>query len=93
MLALTISALLTVVALASALALADCWVRGRYVLESLKRERDLLDAGFVPVAQPVENRVRPAVRFAALATPARLPSQRVASDRTRLQPSSVPGAA
>lgn len=86
MLALTISALFAVVALASALALADCWVRGRYVFERLKQERDLLDAGFVPVALPVEQRMRQAVRFDALATPARLPVQRLVAPRPRPLP-------
>ena len=90
MLALTISALFTVVALASALALADCWVRGRYVFEGLRQERALLDAGFVPVAQPVEQRIRKTVRFEALSTPARLPAQRHGAPRARPLPVSVP---
>lgn len=93
MLALTISAFLVVVALTSALALADCWVRGRYVFERLKQERDLLNAGFVPVAQPVEQRVRQAVRFDALATPARLPAHRLVAPQPRLSPLSLTDAA
>ncbi|MEL6487982.1 MAG: hypothetical protein AAFQ13_12665 [Pseudomonadota bacterium] len=93
MLALTISALLVVVALASALALADCWVRGRYVFEGLQHERALLDAGFVPVAQPVEQRVRQAVRFDTLATPPRVPGQRLVASRGRPVGLSVTGAA
>ena len=93
MLALTISALMVAVALASALALADCWMRGRYVFEGLKQERALLDSGFVPVAQPVEQRVRQAVRYDVLATPARLPAQRLVAARARPSSLPVPGAA
>jgi len=83
MLTLAIAALLMIVALASIATLIDCWIRGRYIFESLKNESDLLDAGFVPVIAPKEQRVRQQMRFDALATPSRLPSQRLAGYRSQ----------
>ena len=92
MLTLALVALLIAVIAATALALADCWIRGRYLFESLREERALLDAGFVPMAQRQETRVRQPVHFDTLATPARLPSQRLAVDRS-LSRHAAPGAA
>lgn len=94
MLALTIAALLVMVTIASVITLADCWVRGRYVFEGLKREEALLDAGFLPMNRPVEQRPRPQMRFDALAMPGRIPGQRLAADRQRSRrPSPARGAA
>lgn len=47
---LFVTGLFVIVAIASALALADAWFRGRYVFEQLLEERALLEQGFVPVA-------------------------------------------
>jgi len=92
MITLALSALLAVVVVATGLTLVDCWIRGRYVFESLREERTLLDAGFVPMAQGGETRVRQPVRFDALATPVRVPSQRLTADRSRSR-RAAPGAA
>lgn len=80
MLALGIVTLIAVIAVASALTLLDCWIRGRYVFESLKAERALLDAGFVPVVPPAQMRLRKPVAFETLAMPQR-PVPRVADQR------------
>lgn len=74
MLVFAITTLLTLVGLGSAMTLADCWIRGRYTLESLQEERALLDAGFLPMPQPIEQRVRQSLRFEALAMPSHLTS-------------------
>lgn len=58
MIAITLASLFLVVSLATALALADSWLRGRYAFAALKRERALVDAGFVPMAQAQELRLR-----------------------------------
>jgi hypothetical protein len=99
MLMLTIIALLVLVGIASALTLVDSWVRGRHELERLAQERTLLDRGFVPMQPAGEVRIRQAVRYEALAVPARLPESRLATARQRsrqaprLQPARAPGAA
>lgn len=86
MLALTIASLFTLAAFASLLTLVDCWIRGRYEFVRLGQERALIDAGFTPTPAALEQRVRqPAVRFEALATPARLPVLRALPDH-RLAP-------
>lgn len=92
MLALAISALITLVALATAVTLADCWISGKFVFEGLREERALLDAGFVPMQASGDHRVRKPVGFQTLATPARLPAQRLVKDHSRPQ-RSLPGAA
>lgn len=99
----TIIGLFGIVIIASALALIDCWIRGRYVFEGIQEERALLDAGFVPMAKAVETRQRQPVRFDALATPARLPRPHLPQQRIHnrarqslpaaLQPVRVSGAA
>ncbi len=90
MLVFAIATFFTLVCVASAIALADCWVRGRYTFEILREERALLEAGFVPMAQPAEQRVRQALRFDALTGQSypsgRLPVQRVIADRPRSRP-------
>ena len=96
MITFALSALLAAVTIATVLTLIDNFVRGRLVFEALREERALLDAGFVPMATASETRVRQPVRFDALATPTRLPSQRLAAQRPHSRPRSqrsAPGAA
>lgn len=96
MITLALTALLGAVIIATGLSLVDNFIRGRYVFEALREERALLDAGFVPMATASETRVRQPVRFDALATPSRIPSQRLAADRPHSRPRSrraAPGAA
>ena len=87
MLALGIVALIAVIAVASGLTLLDCWIRGRHVFESLRAERALLDAGFVPVAPAAPVRLRKPVAFETLAMPPRpaprMRDQRLAPARPR----------
>ena len=92
MLTLAISALITLIGLATVETLADCWISGKSVFEGLRKERALLDAGFVPMQGSGEHRVRKPVGFQALATPARLPAQRLVKDRSHPQ-RSLTGAA
>lgn len=96
MITLALIALLGAVVIATGLTLVDSFIRGRYVFEALQEERALLDAGFVPMAAASEVRIRQPVRFDALATPSRIPSQRLAADRPYSRPRSqraAPGAA
>ena len=62
MLALALAALFGVTAIATALSLADSWIRGRSALRVLRREQALLAAGFVPQIEPSETRLRQEVR-------------------------------
>jgi len=48
MLALTLTCLIIVAAVATGLSLIDSWLRGRGAYRVLKREKALLKAGFVP---------------------------------------------
>ena len=67
MIALTIAALFTVICLATALTLVDFWLRGRSAYGSLRRQSELLKAGFVPQVEAKVVRLRPnAPRFAAI---------------------------
>ena len=59
MIVLTVSAFLAVVAVATAIALVDNWIRGREVYNQLLHERALARAGFVPVVDSPEIRQRP----------------------------------
>lgn len=87
MLFLAIMAFLALVGMVSLITLADCWVRGRYTLESLRKESALLEASFLPMARPKEQRLRQSLRFEALATPDRrdgwVPVQRLAAGRSQ----------
>lgn len=56
--AMTLSALFTIVAVATVLSLVDSWVRGRSAYAALRREKALLDAGFVEQVEPCETRLR-----------------------------------
>ena len=78
MIAFTLAALFAVVATASALALADSWLRGQYAFRNITRERALLNAGFVPMVEASEVRLRSNTRYAIAATrplPQQLPAR------------------
>ncbi|MEO0690103.1 MAG: hypothetical protein AAFY51_07350 [Pseudomonadota bacterium] len=77
MVTLTLSALFALVAVATALTLVDCWIRGRFIFEALQQERALLDAGFVPMAAAGDHRPRKRVRYDALAVPSRVSAPRL----------------
>ena len=69
MIALTLAALFTVVAIATGLSLIDSWLRGRADLRVLLIRKRLLDAGFMPEVEASEVRLRaPARRTLAAAT-------------------------
>ncbi|MHA7818833.1 MAG: hypothetical protein ACX930_04195 [Erythrobacter sp.] len=71
MIAMTLIALFTVVAIATGLSLVDSWLRGRAEFRSFLREKRLLDAGFVPQveASDVRMRLQPRRTLAAAARP------------------------
>lgn len=58
MIAMTLTALFTVVAIATGLSLFDSWLRGRADFQALLREKGLLDAGFVPQVEASDVRLR-----------------------------------
>lgn len=58
MLAATIATLISVIAIATVLTLADCWLRGVDAYGSLKRQTALAEAGFVPQVESQFVRVR-----------------------------------
>jgi hypothetical protein len=68
MIALTLATLFTVVAVATALSLLDSWLRGQVAFAMLNRERALARAGFVPMVEAEELRLRGPARFATAAT-------------------------
>ena len=51
MLALTIYALFAVVGIASVVTLIDCWVRARFVIGSIHREKALVEAGYTALPE------------------------------------------
>ena len=68
-LTLTLIALFSIAAVATGLSLLDSWVLGRDTYASLKREQELLEAGFLPQVQSYHVRLRkPARRTVASAT-------------------------
>nr|WP_298926898.1 hypothetical protein [uncultured Erythrobacter sp.] len=78
MLAATITLLFSAVAIATAITLVDCWLRARSAYSSLKRQNDLVKAGFVPQVEARIVRLRPtAPRALATTRPfaRRLPRQ------------------
>ncbi len=87
MVEMVIAGLFALIAIASVMTLADCWVRGRFVFEQIERQQLLLDGGFVPMANAAQVRQR--VRFETLAVGgilgARLPENRHLA-RTRHSP-------
>jgi len=69
MIAMLITALIAITAVATALSLIDSWLRGRGAYRVLRREQALLKAGFVPQVHAHEVRLRkPARRTLAAAT-------------------------
>lgn len=69
LIAATLTALISIIAIATGLSLLDSWLRGRADLRSLLREKRLLDAGFVVQVEAKEVRLRaPARRTLAAAT-------------------------
>lgn len=58
MIATAIAALVTIAAIATFLTLVDSWLRARHALASIRRERALLTAGFVPEVEHREMRLR-----------------------------------
>ena len=64
MIAMTIAALFAVVAFSGGLSLLDSWIRGRLAYRTISRERALMSAGFVPVVEPGEMRLRNRTRIA-----------------------------
>lgn len=68
MIATTLTILFMVVSFATVVSLVDVWVRGRFAYGALKNERALAKAGFVPVIEAEQLRVRPAPRVALAAT-------------------------
>jgi len=80
MIAFSLTALFVTVSLATFLGLTDSWLRGRHAFVALKRERALVNAGFVPMVEAEELRIRKPVRYAPASSrpfarrlPARLP--------------------
>lgn len=71
MIAMTLIALFTVVAIATGLSLVDTWLRGSADFKALLRQKKLLDAGFVPQVEASDVRLRPLPRrtLAAAARP------------------------
>lgn len=68
MIAFSLTALFATVALATMLGLTDCWIRGRRAFAAIKRERALVRAGFVPVVEARELRLRHKASFAGSAS-------------------------
>lgn len=71
MITMTLIALFTVVAVATGLSFLDSWLRGTAELNGLLREKNLLDAGFVPqvAASDVRLRRQPRRTLAAATRP------------------------
>ena len=58
MIAMTITCLFVIAALATSLTLLDTWLQARAAFWSTFREQQLLDAGFVPQLEASEVRLR-----------------------------------
>ena len=58
LIALTLTCLFVITAIATALSLLDSWLRGSNAYTVLKREQALLDAGFMPQVKANELRLR-----------------------------------
>ncbi|WP_298302591.1 hypothetical protein [uncultured Erythrobacter sp.] len=69
MLIACITALFVIVTLATALSLLDTWLRARSAFWSVFRERELLEAGFVPQVEASEVRLRQPLHRSARRTP------------------------
>ncbi len=68
MIAATITALFSVIAIATAITLIDCWMRAHSAYASLRRQSALVKAGFVPQVEAQIVRIRPSAPRAAAAT-------------------------
>ena len=68
MIATSITVLISVLAIATALTLIDCWLRARTAYASLRRQSALMKAGFVPQVEAHIVRLRPAAYRSAAAT-------------------------
>lgn len=60
-----------IVGLATALSLLDTWMQARASFWSVFRERQLLDAGFIPQVEASETRLRQPLHRSARNVPAR----------------------
>ena len=92
MIAMTLAALITLVAIATGLSLLDSWIRGRSAYGVLRRERDLLKAGFVPQVDASEVRLRgpaPSAVFARAQT-SRSTARRSVAGATRGRERAIP---
>jgi hypothetical protein len=58
LIAMSLTCLFAIAAIAVAASLLDTWLRGRVAYTILQRERRLLRAGFVPQIDPRETRLR-----------------------------------
>ena len=67
-LAIAITCLFVIAALATGLTLLDTWVQARVAFWRVYRERELLDAGFVPQIEARETRLRQPLHRAARRT-------------------------
>lgn len=65
LLAMTLTCLFVIAAIATGASLLDTWLRGRVAFAILQRERRLLRAGFVPQVEPQETRLRPSLHHEA----------------------------
>lgn len=73
MIAMTITCLFVIAALAAGLTLLDTWLQARSAFWSVFRERQLLDAGFIPQVEASETRLRqPLHRSAPRTSPHRV---------------------
>lgn len=91
MIALSLATLFAIVAISTAIALTDCWLRGRLAYTRLNRERALADAGFVPMVETSDIRLRGRVRVAPAAT--RPFARRLPQGLPAPLPARAPGAA
>ncbi|MEL7199312.1 MAG: hypothetical protein AAGL10_13460 [Pseudomonadota bacterium] len=69
MIVMTVTALLSIIAVATGIALVDNWIRGGQAFAEITEERALAQAGFVPVIEATQLRQRPV-------SPARYPRGR-----------------
>ena len=67
--AMTIAGLFTIAAVTTGLSLLDTWLRARGAYWSVVRERELLDAGFIPQVAASETRLRQPLHHAARRAP------------------------
>lgn len=58
MIAMTITCLFAIAALATGLTLLDTWLQARAAFWSVFREQQLLEAGFIPQVEASETRLR-----------------------------------